>query len=81
MEDDFNIISTFNSKSILAFLLSEKIKYKTFDTQDTVDYIIEDILKRVEEEGKEEVCFGFISKDDYKNLIREYKRRKENNDE
>ena len=77
-----NIVVTFDSKSLIAFLLSEKIKFKTFDNQDTVDYIIKDILKMLEEESnKKEICFGFMSENDYNNLLEEYKKRKENKNE
>lgn len=71
-----NIIIEFDSKSLIAFLLSEKIKFKTFDNKDTVDYIIEDILKAIEEQpNKKEICFGFILENNYNILLKEYKKK------
>ena len=71
-----NIIIEFDSKSLIAFLLSEKLKFKTFDNKDTVDYIIEDILKAIEEQpDKKEICFGFIPENNYNILLKEYKKK------
>lgn len=74
MKENSNIMATFNSKELIALLLSKKIKYGTFEKVDTVDYIINDILERT---NNDEVCFGFISENDYNILLEEYKKRKE----